>query len=69
MKKKIRVRITKIHKRDAHYINSDRFVGQEGEFVVEPPHHIPGYVSGTFYADKGGQSALFYAVRYKKLCA
>lgn len=70
MSKSKRVRITGIHKHDAHYHRKDYLIGTEGTFELESSQRCPGYCVGAFYpGDESNDAEYFYfvGVRYKKI--
>ena len=65
-----RVKITKIHPRDAFYDQSDELVGLTGEFTPFSGGSKPGYFAGELRFDdkrKGLQTLLFHAIRYIRI--
>lgn len=61
------VRITHIHKSDAHYHSRYRIIGMEGAFDLSKHHCYPGYYAGTLHPGDSSEDLFFVAVRYKKI--
>ena len=71
----MRVRITEIHKDDAHHLYADEIVGLEGEFECSsPPYRVEGHYAGKFSLYKGtpaeyadGSNLYFSAIKYEEI--